>query len=259
MDTVLPLEGRNLRFLNLDLDFFIDHIIHSPGSSKRRPGPRFKPWTRKQVRHFLENQCGLSREKPVCGRFVTHHDGAFDYWRELVDDFENPTQIKLVHVDAHADLGLGDGSSDYIMEDLLHQPLVKRNKPNRDNRDGLNLGSYVAFAVACRWIKSIVFVTHPEWRDDLPPWYFRNCDVKSGFLELKCFPRGTINYTNIRSVTKEVQPLHTEPLVPFSTCPHSDFEYTASFDRALLCQSPNYASRAADNLISVFADYIEFH
>jgi hypothetical protein len=54
----------------------------------------------------------------IPGRFVVHHDEAFDFWRELVA--KHHTQIDLVHIDAHADLGLGDDSSwVHIVSELL--------------------------------------------------------------------------------------------------------------------------------------------
>ena len=96
----------------------------------------------------LENQCGLSRERPIPGRFVTHHDGAFDYWGDLAD--EGTIGIDLVHVDAHSDLGLGDASWVYIMEVLLRLPVKERRDPLRGGIKGLSLENYIAFAVACR-------------------------------------------------------------------------------------------------------------
>lgn len=250
-----------MRFLNLDLDFFIDDIAHFRGKGDGRLSPIYKPWARLKVRRFLEDQCGLSTKNPIPGRFVIHHDGAFDYWRDLVGDLENPSPMDVVHVDAHSDLGLGVGGWKYLMEEVLHWPVTQRCNARRNNLSGLNLANYMAFAVACRWIKSITFVIHPKWPGDLMWLHFKNFDVGSGFLELKCYNLGAIDQhcglTDLRKIVT-LTPLKTEPQVPFSTIPLSNFKHTSGFDRTLLCQSPNFTPRAADNLISVFADYIDF-
>jgi hypothetical protein len=55
----------------------------------------------------------------------------------------------LVHVDAHADLGLGDASWVHIVSELLRLPVAQRSDPPRGSRF-LNAGSYIAYALAAR-------------------------------------------------------------------------------------------------------------
>lgn len=248
-----------MNFLNLDLDFFINEIAQFRGKGDGRLSPTYKPWTRRKVRQFLEDQCGLSTKNPIPGRFVSHHDGAFDYWRDLVGDLENPLTIDLVHVDAHSDLGLGDGGWKYLMEDVLHWPIKDRSTARRSGANGLNLANYLAFAVACRWIKSITFVLHPKWPGDLMWLHFKNFDTNSGLIELKCYMPDTIDVSRMNlDQIKSLPPVRTEPSIPFTKVPLPSFRHTDGFDSALLCHSPDYTPRAADNLISVFADYIDF-
>lgn len=246
-----------LRFLNLDLDFFLDKIKYFPGEDLRQrlPESEFEPWKERDVRKFLECGCKLSRGTPTIGRFVTHHDAAFDYWRELVGDLNRPLQIELVHVDAHADLGLGDSSHAYIMRQLLHRPLEERSQPKRGDLDGLSLGNYVAFAAACRWLKSITYVMHPKLTLDLPRFLFRNSDPQSGCIELRRYPSGTSLCSEGDYEKYECK----EPPISFETVAHDEFLNKGDFGGALLCQSPNYTPLSSDKLLSVFADYIDFH
>ena len=126
---------------------------------------------------------------------------------------------------------------------------------------GISLENYIAFAVACRWIKSITFVLHPKWHNDLAWLLFKNFDSRSGAIELKCFEPGMIDElcdAGDLEAVKELAPTRVEPLVPFLQIPLPELTHTERFERALLCQSPNYTPRASDGLISVFADYIDF-
>src|SRR5262249_39935876 len=137
----------NISFLNLDLDAFLGNVAHSIAGDERRDPDHYKPWREAEVRAFLENQCHLKTSRRVPGRFFVHHDQAFDFWRELVA--RHQTQIDLVHVDAHADLGFGDASWVHIVSELLRLSVAQRSDPPRGSRF-LNAGSYIAYALAAR-------------------------------------------------------------------------------------------------------------
>jgi hypothetical protein len=64
--------------LDLDLDFFLNHRVdHRSDNGPRLRDDEFHPWPADSVRSLLESQCCLSTDKPIPGRFVEHHDGAF--------------------------------------------------------------------------------------------------------------------------------------------------------------------------------------
>jgi hypothetical protein len=91
-----------MKFLNLDLDFFQNEIVYSPGSVTRRANKkRYKPWTADKVREFLEIKCHLDRKARIPGVYVTHHDLAFDHWSGLLS--AGGEKLQLVHVDVHGD------------------------------------------------------------------------------------------------------------------------------------------------------------
>ena len=256
-----------MNFLNLDLDFFVHgNIVHSPQSKVRRANPRqYRSWTSNELIQFLETQCGLSTKTPIPGRFGKHHDAVYDYWRDLQSVATTPAaSINLVHVDAHADLGFGDSSWMNLCTDLLHQPVATRTNPMRGN-NGLNLGSYIPYAVACRWIQSIEFVTHPSWRwNDLPALLFKNYDVHSGFLQLKQFARNSVDDVSkimrfFDAMEKRtLVPVGIEPDVPFTAAAYKTWKASSPFDYAFLAQSPNYTPASADKLIGIFCRYIDF-
>jgi len=66
-----------MRVLELDLDFYLDHIAHCEDKDSRLSDTDYRPWTEDEVRRYLEEQCRLSINRPVKRRFVTHHHGAF--------------------------------------------------------------------------------------------------------------------------------------------------------------------------------------
>jgi hypothetical protein len=121
----------SISFLNLDLDAFLDRVVHWVSGDERREADSYKPWSEAELRAFLENQCHLSPSHRVPGRFVVHHDRAFDFWKELVA--RHRAQIDLVHVDAHADLGLGDASWVHVADRAVGGVSQKRTHANRRN------------------------------------------------------------------------------------------------------------------------------
>ncbi len=256
-DTPTP-DKRRVRFLDIDLDAFLDRVAYSKTTDERLDPEEYKPWPEQQVREFLENGCGLSRQAPVPGRCVVHHDAAFDYWKELVGG--SGAQIDVVHVDAHADLGLGDRSWAHLVVEHLFQPVPGRADPPRGQR-GLNPGSFLAYAVAARWISSITHV-HPSCGGgDFPRVHFKDNDPRSGFLELKGFPADFVESLRWRQKYQELTAgaaTTIEPLVPYRATTMESYRACGPFDHALLAQSPGYTPKTADALIPVIGEYIRF-
>lgn len=243
----------SISFLNLDLDAFLSDVAQWIAGDDRRDDS-YKPWREEELRAFLERQCHLTRLRRVPGRFVVHHDRAFDYWKELVA--RHQTQIDLVHVDAHADLGRGDASWVHVVSELLSLPVGQRSDPPRGSRF-LNLGSYIAYALAARWIASMVYVHHPSYGGtDVPPIYFENNDASPpNRIQLKAWKKDGL-FRDYPPPIKDA--VSFEPIVPFTKVAIEDFHSHSPFQYALLCQSPGFTPAAADALIPIFGEYIEF-
>ncbi len=218
---------------------------------------KYHPWSEEEVRRFLEDQCGLSKAKKVLGRIVERHDGAFLFWRELIEKDELQIPFVVVHVDAHADLGLGDKSWKYIMGELLHKPVKERWYPKEDVGSSLNPANYLAFALACRWINKLVFVIHPYWRYDLVTFYFKDYYVPTGQLQLKMYDKKKLN-RKYKKKFYETTPDALEPLiVPLERVRLWNYKNKEPFSLIVLSQSPGFTPKSADDLIPVFKEYIE--
>jgi hypothetical protein len=236
------------KFLNIDLDFFLSDIALERRSLTRRVSKRhFKPWPEEAVRKFLEQQCGLSRQSPIVGRFAIHHHAVFDYWRCLIKTMPPGSQIDLTHVDAHADfISLCDMGFLFIQKTLLCYRPDQRLLLIDRNWHHVTLANYMSFALACRWINRIEYVTHPRRKqEDIFDVLFhrRGGKLDRGHIELRSRCDGGVE---------------PEPTVPITYTPATSFS-KKGFERAFLCQSPNYTPQTADALIPVFEDYIDFN
>ena len=177
---------------------------------------------------------------------------AFLYWRELIQAGQIITPFEVVHVDAHSDLGLGDASWTYIMGDILHRPIAKRMFPDIEPHK-LNPGSYLAFAIACRWISEVTFVLHSKWNDDLPRFHFKDYDTSSGKLQLKKYDPNKIDVL----LMEKTEPLELESEVPFTMVKSSNYTETKPFSFIVLSHSQGYTPKSADKLIKVICEYIK--
>lgn len=248
--------SRKMRFLDIDLDAFLNHVAHWPEGG-RLDAESFHPWAEDRLREFMERQCGLSRSAPIDGWFVTNHDGAFDVMRNIVEGGSGP--LEVVHVDAHADLGMGDPSwVDMIKR--VGRPLADRRKPVRAS-EGLNLGSWLAYAVAAEFICDLTYVYPKGWGDDLPPIYFPKGDKTAGYLDIKSFTRVGLPMMGSSPdyhALCGLDPDFALPPVPFRMLTLDDYTAAAPFDVGLLCHSPDYTPETSDRLIPIIGEYIRF-
>lgn len=239
---------QTMRVLDLDLDFFLSDVAYFAGPDERLFPEDYVPLDEAAVRAFLEERCGLDRVRPVPGRVVRHHHEAFLFWRDLVRSGALATPFDLVHIDAHADLGTGDAGYVYLMTDVLHRPVEKRADVEIGYTQ-LNAGNYVAFAAACRWLRSVVYVPNPKSRDDLMYLHFQNLKASSGFLQLKaCDPKGLDAILGRDDLSV---PLALEPAIPFAKVAAKDYRDTEGFSFVVLCHSPGFTPPTADRLIPV--------
>ena len=65
-----------MRVLDLDMDFFLTGVCELAKRGARPSLREARPWAEADVRAFLEENCGLSRQTPIPGRVFETHDGA---------------------------------------------------------------------------------------------------------------------------------------------------------------------------------------
>ena len=119
-----------MRILDLDMDYFMTEVAHDvPETSEERLEEEYYAeavWDRKRVVDFIENNLGLSKTKKIPGRIVIGHNGALFFWKELINTGRLVVPFEVIHVDSHADLGLGTDSPTFIRKHLLKWPVEER-------------------------------------------------------------------------------------------------------------------------------------
>lgn len=244
-----------MRILDIDLDFFLDKVaLNRSSQSPRLSDDDFHPWAQADVRLFLEERCGLSTARRIPGRFVTHHDEAFYYWRDLLLSRQVVMPFAVVHIDAHADLGDQTFRTDasYVPARFLHLSLPARADPPRGTI-GINAGNYLLYAIACRWLDDLYYVTHPSNRDlaDCGDWMFSEKGKQPWILSLPKYPWSEFLFPG---ASRRV--LEREPPVTFRFAGPEQFTCNAPFDFMVLCHSPAYTPSASDLLIPLIREYM---
>jgi hypothetical protein len=264
-----------MKILDLDMDYFMyDVATFIPESSTSRLPEEFgcEVWPAERVRDFLENNLGLSKRKKINGRVVSGHNESILFWKELIESSDLITPFEVVHVDSHADLGLGYSSWKYILEELIQYPVKERPLNNihtncygKSSEEGI--GDYLLFAIAYRWISKLTYCANP------------NSDKNDYLVEtLKDFHENCIWNSPVDNTIQLVHnpmmrfPLHDdiaerrryldtgtkEPEVPMLTIPSiEDVKFNGEFDFAVLAQSPNYTPASADFILNIFREYID--
>lgn len=240
------------RILDIDLDFFLNKVSEAREDEKRLKKKHYYPWDKIALESFLENRCHLSKKNRIPGRIVNEHQKAFFFWRELFVNQKIRIPFELVHIDAHTDIGVADWGWVYITSELLHKPIEERIYPNDSILTGINEANYLAFALACRWIKKLSFIIHPDWENDLIEVYFKNFDIESGFLQLKKYDRNEL----LEKGFEIENSLELEPEVPVEFIPLHEYKNSYPFNILTLSKSKNYTPKASDKLIKVIKGYI---
>ena len=233
------------RILDIDLDFFLDGVAHWRSSSDGRLDDEYRPWETDAALTFLRDQCGLA--DPLPGFVVEHHGELFARWRQAIEAGNLHTPFHVTHVDAHADLGLGDAGYVQIMSDLLFRAPHERTYPATDTY-GLGDGNYLAFAVACRWISSMEYVCHPG-STDLLYHHMKDFDCRGDALQLKAVTHDALNAAMFSDERPTVTRL--EPEVPFSMIEWPSYKAAEPFDFVCLCRSPGFTPATADPLFDL--------
>ena len=226
-----------MRVLDLDLDFFLNNVCELAEYGCRPDISQAQPWSGSEMRAFLENQCGLSRNNPIPGKVFETHDQALDFWQARAR-----MPIHVTHVDAHSDLGIGRPGPAYVLESVITRPPEARGTVAAHRAaKKLDEANYLLFALAFRWIGSLENVRNPASRPDLPAQFCHD-----GYIQL------------ISSVGALIPALdHREPVIPFANYDdYRTFRARAPYDLATLAISPRYAPPEADALIKIFCEYV---
>ena len=232
--------------LDLDLDFFLSDCCPLAPKGERPSAACAKPWTEQSVVSFLENGLGLSEENPLPGIITETHDGALSFWKERMDAGLLEKPFSVVHVDAHADLGIGKPGPGFVLNNVLGIPPKERDRFSRyRDQKQLDEANYLLFALAFRWIDALTLVRDPFSRPDLPPFCEREGE---GYRPIR-----------LQSFVSKLfeEKYGPEPKIPFTV--YGDppaVRIREPFACMNLAISPRYAPAETDALIPVISRYM---
>ena len=264
-----------MKILDIDLDYFMTEIAHSPESSKERLTDSWfinSVWDKKAVINFIENNLGLSKSNRIKGRIIKGHNESLAFWNELINSNNLTVPFEVIHVDSHADLGLGYGSWKYVLDELLLYPVDERKYHTKyymfDKWNDVGIGDYLLFAIAFRWISKITYCANPHGdKND----YLLN--TLNNYCEQPIYDDPVVNeiqltYSNELkrpefadskyAISNYFKKANKEPSIPFEIIPRVEqVNYNGDFDYLVLAQSPNYTPENADFILDVFRNYID--
>jgi hypothetical protein len=256
-----------LRVLDLDLDFFLYGTAHYVDSAESRlDAEEYPPWPLDDVVAFLAEQCLLTERRP--GFVVEHHNEIFYRWGEALEGGRMTAPLEVVHVDAHADLGVGDASYAYVMSELAFEPIenrygiLKTRRPH-SREEMLDLGSHaisdgnwLMFALACGWLSGLTYVTNScaECSDgarpgDLMFFLMQGFDMQADHLQVVGTREDFIGRVGGPKVIE-----HRDPAVPFATRVRREYQAPEPFDVVCLTRSPEYTPVEADPIFDAIAE-----
>ena len=232
--------------LDLDLDFFLSDCCPLAPKGERPSKDCASPWTEADVVSFLENGLGLDADRPIPGRVTETHDGALSFWKARMDAGQLTRPFSVVHVDAHADLGIGKPGPGFVLNNVLGIPPKERDDFSRYYaQKQLDEANYLLFALAFRWIDALTLVRDPFSRPDLPSFCERDGE-RYRPIRLRSF---------VSSLFENRYAAEPEVLLTVYNDPET-VRIREPFACMNLALSPRYAPKTADALVHVITRYM---
>ena len=263
-----------MRVLDLDMDYFMTEIANTPFSCEERLNEKDygnSVWPADKVRQFLEQNLGLSKNKKP-GRIVKGHNEALFFWEELIHLNKLSDPFDVIHVDSHADLGLGEASWSFLQSEFLALSIDSRRKINKyefcNEIKSISIGDYLLWAVAYKMVASITYCANPHGDKndyvlytlkDFHEEYIGDKPVKN-YIQLKYNRMMKKPRNNSPDAYKKkyldgaIKDLEVELLIIPTI---EDVKFDGNFDFVVMAQSPNYTPASADFILEIFREYIE--
>ena len=206
-----------MKVLDLDMDFFLTDACPLAPLGERPSETCAEPYRDEQIIRFLEEQCGLSRERPVPGAIFDTHDKALDFWLARMQKGELNAPFDVVHVDTHSDLAFGPPGTDFVLKAVLTR------RP--DARAALD--AYRA--------------RNPKSHQDIPGQLLDS----DGNIHLRSAISALMEAANGR-----------EPTIPFEVFDDYTQFHETGYDFVTMAQSPRYAPASADRIMRLLEPYL---
>jgi hypothetical protein len=238
--------------LSIDVDYFAPPTVYLPPKSRPEPD-KHKVRPLKNVEEFLRAKCHLSKRNKVKGLAARDHDAAFPAIANWIKDGELQPGFRLAHIDAHADLGLADAGYSETVEDVLHRSVEDRSQ----NLKYLEIGNWLAYAIANRWIGEIMFIRESNGIDSelMAQFYFCN-SADCSVLQMR--PMTELQYMNVNVANRKKYATlpTTEPEISFRRLKEKDFDLMRQPDFVFTCLSPEFCPETADPIFELVKQMI---
>lgn len=263
-----------MKVLDLDMDYFMEAIANTPFSITDRLEEEYyggSVWPESKVRSFLENNLGLSKDRKIEGRIVKGHNEALFFWEKLMAEGKLSDPFEVVHVDSHADLGLGCASSTFLQSAILTLPVETRRRVRDFEFNGhletISIGDYLLWGIAYKMISKLTYCANPNgdkndycWdtMKDFHEEWITNQKV-TNYIQLKFNRDMELPYYNSDNSYKKkyLEGAIKDPEIEFIIIPTVEgVNYHGDFDYVVMAQSPNYTPASADFIMDVFKEYI---
>jgi hypothetical protein len=247
-----------MAILDIDIDYFLNEIPYNDFDGEgRKDSENYKIWDKKLFIEFLENKCGLSKEKRIRGRIIENHNEAFFYWRELIGNQVINKPFKIIHIDAHADLSyLPDGSFKYITDKYLSKDHQEMIYPERlvdyGKYEKFDSSNYLLYALACGWLREMDYVIHPKLEELDVPQFLTEKIGDSRFC--LCLKNGQ-NDTKYNSKNICIENVICNDLL-INVIGKENFKCSDNIDCVTVARSPQFTPRESDELVSIISNYL---
>ncbi len=231
--------GNMITVLDIDIDLFVDPLPTGPLVRTGRRAEGVEAWRPEKVVDFMQTWLGLNSDRRIPGRVFETHEEILDALAEL----QSP--VHLYHLDAHADLGIGQDCYRFYSDFLA---IERSLRPSRLCEFNPRQGDFLLYAIACDFVGSIDYVTHPEvfaYCPDIPIGMDRWTDkYTDGYLDLRRFCGTSLEYST-RSTEQEL-----DCSIPLRMFNRDEFRPpTVSFDCMFITRSPDFTPRMSDRVV----------
>lgn len=239
--------------LSIDVDYFVRPKVTMPRPGTRPEDASHQVRDLADVDRFLRDRCLITSERPTPGVAARDHDAAFGAIQQWIAGGQLRAPFRLVHVDAHADLGLGDCGYVEIVEDLL----LRHPEDRATNFQHFGLGNWLAYAIANRWVSEVIFLREPDPGLD--------CELLACFFctspdwsVLQMRPMTKEHYLNIcHNDRHKFAGLPTvEPEIRWNRTGEAGFALAKPPELVFACQSPEYSPPKADPIFELVRGFI---
>lgn len=233
-----------MTILDIDMDFFQNGIhTNDIDSDKYLNDSDISVWNKADFIAFLEKQCHLSQSSKIKGRIIKHHIEAFDYWNQLVQKGELCRPFKVIHIDAHSDLGFSINEEFYrflkSIKTMQKKPDINTSIFDGDKKRYINSGNYLLCAVIDNMVSEIDYIYHDK---------LDYLDVTNYIVE--CIePNKSFRFIFSESILQSD--------IHLNLINKRQFNITEPIDYVTIAISPSFVKKEILGLLDVIKNYIE--